>query len=79
LSIGSEENDKMVAAYQRTRSILERSAASGLRWQADFVAGADHHTNAALSTPLGFKAWFRDGSPAGTPAVSPIPPRQQNS
>ncbi len=76
LSLGAEENDKMMAAYQRARSVLARFRGSGFVWQADLVAGADHSTNAAMATPLGFKALFRDGSLAAASGAPHIPQRQ---
>jgi len=62
LSIGSEENDKMMVAYQQTRSILTQATVTGLRWHADVVAGADHLGNGEMATPLGFKALYQNWS-----------------
>lgn len=62
LSIGSEENEKMMAAYQQTRSILTRAKITGLRWQADLVTGADHYNNGEMATPLGFRALYQNWS-----------------
>jgi predicted alpha/beta superfamily hydrolase len=76
LSLGAKENDKMMAAFERTRSLLAEFRGSGLVWQADLVAGADHSTNAGMATPLGFKALFGDGSLAaasGAPLISQTP------
>ncbi len=67
LSIGSEENDKMMAAYQQTRSVLAQARVTGLRWQSDVVTGATHTSNGEMATPLGFKALYQNLSPdAGT-------------
>lgn len=65
LSIGGEENDKMLDGFNRARAALAEAAGPRLRWQADVVSGAVHLTNPVLATPLGFKALYAD-SGAGT-------------
>jgi predicted alpha/beta superfamily hydrolase len=69
MSIGSEENDKMMAAFEQARSVLARTDVPGFRWRADVVAGADHQTNGEMATPLGLSALYRDFS------TSPAHPR----
>jgi hypothetical protein len=66
LSLGSEENEKMRAAYQQACSILAQAQNTKLRWHGDVVAGADHNSNPEKATPLGFKALYQD-----TQAVMP--------
>ncbi len=65
LSIGSEENEKMMAAYQQIHAALTQARVAGLRWQADVIKGADHYSNAEMATPLGFRALYQEW-PAGT-------------
>ena len=62
MSIGSEENDRMMAAFEQARSVLAQAEVPELRWQADVVAGATHQTNGEMATPLGFSALYRDFS-----------------
>jgi hypothetical protein len=59
MSIGSEENEKMMAAYRQACSVFEHARVTGLRWQANIVAGADHSNNGEMATPLGFKALYQ--------------------
>jgi len=60
LSLGTAENAKMTAAFQRTLAVLKAQAPSGLRWQADLTPDASHGNNAELATPVGFHALYRD-------------------
>lgn len=59
LSLGSAENEKRRAAYQRACAILEQTRNEGLRWHSAVVAGADHNSNPEKATPLGFKALYK--------------------
>jgi hypothetical protein len=70
LSIGSEENEKMMAAFDEARAMLARVAGRGLRWHAEVVAGADHQTNGEVATPLGFSRVFQGWSPDAGASVS---------
>ncbi|MEW6322556.1 MAG: alpha/beta hydrolase-fold protein [Acidobacteriota bacterium] len=70
LSLGSEENAKMTAAFRSAEAVLRVHAeAAGLRWQADVVSGANHQTNATLAMPLGLEAAFAAATAvrSGTP------------
>ena len=51
LSLGSEENDKMKAAFQLAETVLKNYAPTSLRWCSQRTSGANHQTNAQLSTP----------------------------
>jgi hypothetical protein len=65
LSMGSEEVDRMMSGFLQACGVLEQSAAAtGLRWHADVVPGANHQTNGAMATPLGFKAAFAGSQPS---------------
>lgn len=61
LSLGSEENQKMRAAFDRTVALLDRGTPKDLCWRAVIVPGAGHQDNAEKATPLALQ-WL------GTPA-----------
>jgi predicted alpha/beta superfamily hydrolase len=58
LSLGSDENDKMRGAFQRTITVLESRAPATLRWHSQFTAGAKHGNNAELATPVALRWAF---------------------
>jgi hypothetical protein len=60
MSMGLAEDEEMITAYRKTVSVIAQHASSGLRWQADFIPGADHGNNSELATPVGFKALYHD-------------------
>jgi predicted alpha/beta superfamily hydrolase len=59
MSLGSEENDKMKAAFERARAELSQHAPAGLRWRAQLTSGADHGSNAYRATPVALR-WATD-------------------
>lgn len=62
LSLGDGENEKMTRAFRKTVAVLRTSASPSLRWRADITAGADHGTNARVSTPVGLAEYGRSRS-----------------
>lgn len=72
LSLGSDENDKMKRAFQRTIGSLETRAPSGLQWRHQFTPGATHGNNAPLATPVAlrwvFDPQWKPADTAGDPA-----------
>jgi len=58
LSLGSEENDNMTAAFKHAVAVLEATPSPALAWRADFSAGGTHDSNPRLSTPVGLCAMF---------------------
>lgn len=69
LSLGSEENAKMKAAFERTVATLEKRAPANLRWHAQLTPGAGHNDNAELATPGALRLAFDTGwrpQPKGT-------------
>lgn len=71
LSLGSDENDKMKRAFQRTIGSLETRAPAGLQWHRQFTPRATHGNNAQLATPVALR-WIFD--PQWKPAGDPAPP-----
>ena len=73
LSLGSDENDKMKAAFQMTISALKKYAPATLRWRSQITLGATHGNNAELATPVAIR-WAFDPTwaPSGT-ASGPAP------
>lgn len=52
LSLGSDENPKMTAAYRKAITLLQREAPPGVQWRAVTTAGAMHEDNARKATPV---------------------------
>ncbi|HLA76617.1 MAG TPA: alpha/beta hydrolase-fold protein [Vicinamibacteria bacterium] len=63
MSMGSQENEKMMAAYRSAVTTLRQHAPRGLRWSADLTEGATHATNAETSAPVGFRTLYRGWQP----------------
>jgi predicted alpha/beta superfamily hydrolase len=61
LSLGSDENDKMKAAFDSTTAVLQRDAPATLRWHSQFTEGAVHGNNAELATPVALR-WAFDST-----------------
>ncbi|MDH4350351.1 MAG: alpha/beta hydrolase-fold protein [Gemmatimonadota bacterium] len=57
-SLGSRESRQMGEAFDAGTSVLTQRAPVGLRWHADRTAGADHGTNAVLSTPVALRGYW---------------------
>ncbi len=53
MSMGDQENDKMMAAYKNSIASLKMHSPEGLLWHADFTVGANHYSNPELATPVG--------------------------
>ncbi len=60
LSLGGDENEKMMKAFQHAVGVLEQAAPPTLRWRADLSAGGRHESNPRLSTPVGLCVMFAD-------------------
>lgn len=75
LSLGSAENEKMRAAYDRTIAMMTRRAPASLRWRAYSSPAGTHESNPRLATPVGLCAMFNPDRPCATlrPAVSAAP------
>lgn len=58
LSLGSDENEKMRDAFQRTVTALTIRAPSTLRWRSQITPGANHGNNAELATPTALRWAF---------------------
>lgn len=59
LSLGSDENEKMKAAFTHAAETLGKHAPAGLRWKAQSTFGAGHGTNSELATPVALR-WVFD-------------------
>ena len=59
LSLGDAENPKMTGAFRHAVATLHASAPATLRWRADITRGANHSSNARLSTPVGLYAYYK--------------------
>ena len=59
LSLGTDENSKMRAAFTHAVAVLEDGAPAGLRWQAYSTSGAGHRTNSKFATPVALR-WIFD-------------------
>jgi hypothetical protein len=59
LSLGEAENPKMTRSFRSALETLRSLAPSELRWDADITSGADHSTNAQLSTPVALYKYYR--------------------
>lgn len=71
LSLGSEENPKMTAAYRKAVAVLQRESPPGLRWHALNTPGATHDDNARKATPVALQ-WLQQrdaASPQGSIAA----------
>jgi predicted alpha/beta superfamily hydrolase len=66
LSVGDQETERMIRGYHDAVATLKQHAPRGLRWQADLTAGADHQSNAELSTPVALRALYLDWQPTAT-------------
>ena len=58
LSLGDQENEKMMGAFRHAIGVLEQHATPGIRWRADLSAGGVHESNPRLSTPVGLCVMF---------------------
>ena len=58
MSMGGEEVERMVEAFDRMREVLTRRAPATLRWQADRIPGANHQKNGEWATPVGLGWMF---------------------
>lgn len=61
LSLGSDENDKMKAAFERIVAALQQHAPATLRWHSQLTIGGTHGNNAELSTPVALR-WAFDSN-----------------
>ncbi len=61
LSIGAQENAKMMEAFSRTTAILERRAPASLRWRSMQSHGGVHESNPRQATPVGLCEFFASG------------------
>ena len=61
LSLGSDENPKMKAAFERTVATLDKRAPASLRWHAQLTPGAGHNDNAEMATPGALRLAFDPG------------------
>ena len=68
LSLGSDENPKMTAAYRKAITLLQREAPPGVQWRAVTTAGAMHEDNARKATPLALQWIWRDGDAPPLPS-----------
>lgn len=66
ISLGSDENEKMKAAFQQMTTALRDHAPATLRWRSQFTPRANHGNNAELATPVALR-WAFD--PQWEPAV----------
>ena len=57
LSIGADENARMLGAFHAATAVLRTDARSGLRWHAVETPGAEHGDNAERATPRAL-AWI---------------------
>lgn len=71
LSLGSDENEKMKAAFTHATEALSEIEPAGLRWSAQSTFGADHSTNSERATPVALR-WVFETDSAASPAVSPV-------
>ena len=69
LSMGSDENPKMTAAYRKAVGVLQRAAPPGLHWRAATTPGATHDDNARKATPIALR-WLQQREHATSPASS---------
>lgn len=53
LSLGSNENEKMTAAFKNAVGALDRRSPPSIRWRSMFTAGGVHETNPKLAAPVG--------------------------
>jgi predicted alpha/beta superfamily hydrolase len=53
LSLGSNENEKMTAAFGKATDTLGRRVPPSLRWRSMLTRGGVHETNPKLATPVG--------------------------
>ncbi|MBI2839943.1 MAG: alpha/beta hydrolase [Acidobacteria bacterium] len=58
MSMGGQENEKMMHGYRSAVAVLQQHAPRRLRWRADLTAGAGHGSNAELSTPVAFRMLY---------------------
>lgn len=58
MSMGGEEVERMVTAFDRLRDVLASRAPATLRWQADRIPGANHQKNGEWATPVGLRWMF---------------------
>lgn len=74
LSLGSDENPKMTAAYRKAITLLQREAPPGVQWRAVTTAGAMHEDNARKATPVALH-WLQqhDAAPSASSRGN-IPP-----
>jgi hypothetical protein len=70
MSMGDQENDKMMGAYKNAIASIKVHSPEGLRWYADVTVGADHYSNPELATPVGFRKlfWTHDEKPKEGPS-----------
>lgn len=61
MSLGTEENEKMTAAYDAMIATLERTAPDGLNWAFDRALGGTHQTTNYLALPRAYEAMFAAG------------------
>jgi len=66
LSVGDQETERMIRGHHDAVATLQQHAPRGLRWRADLTAGADHQSNAELSTPVALRALYLDWQPTET-------------
>lgn len=71
LSLGSQENPKMTAAYRKAIAVLQREAPPGLQWRAVTTPGAIHDDNARKATPIALQ-WLQQRDHAASPASSQV-------
>ena len=76
LSLGSDENPKMTAAFRKAIAVLQHEAPPGLQWRALTTPGGVHDDNARKATPVALQ-WVQQAStaPSNAPAggLSPRP------
>lgn len=58
MSMGENEVEKMISAFELASDSLTRHARPPLRWQAEFTSGAHHGNNAVRATPKGLHAFY---------------------
>ncbi|MGH8075928.1 MAG: hypothetical protein ACREPE_01195, partial [Lysobacter sp.] len=70
LSLGSDENDKMKAAFIHAREVLSRQAPPALAWKAQLTRGGDHGNNAQLATPVALRDVYEHWTPTGREPIA---------
>ena len=69
LSLGSDENPKMTAAFRKTTAVLQREAPAGLQWHALTTSGAVHDDNARKAMPVALQ-WLQQAETATSDSAS---------